>query len=122
MMAIFARAWQMVRVGSGHRFRIGIRRCARSRLRWSRRVVDESLSEWLAYREPADWASRSVLLVDRVMQAIRSTETLRVLDLCTGTGSNLRYLIGRLPARQKWLVVDRDARLLEEVPSRLRTW
>jgi hypothetical protein len=44
------------------------------------------------------------------------------LDLCTGTGSNLRYLLDRLPGRQHWLVVDRDAALLDEVPTRLATW
>jgi hypothetical protein len=84
--------------------------------------VDESLSEWLACRESADWAARSTPLVERVRQALGSPEVLRVLDLCTGTGSNLRYLIDRLDGRQKWLVVDRDARLLEEVPSRLMAW
>jgi len=45
-----------------------------------------------------------------------------VLDLCTGTGSNLRYLIDRLPGRQTWLAADRDARLLEELPAKLKTW
>ena len=84
--------------------------------------MDESLSDWLACRETADWAARSPLLVERVTQALGSTEPVRVLDLCTGTGSNLRYLIDRLPVRQKWLVVDRDARLLREVPSKLATW
>lgn len=84
--------------------------------------MDESLSEWLACRELADWTARSPLLVERVRQALGSMEPVRVLDLCTGTGSNLRYLIDRLPVRQKWLVVDRDARLLEEVPSKLATW
>jgi len=46
----------------------------------------------------------------------------RGLDLCTGTGSNLRYLIDRLPGRQTWLAADRDARLLEELPTKLKTW
>jgi hypothetical protein len=44
------------------------------------------------------------------------------LDLCTGTGSNLRYLIDRLPGPQKWLVVDGDASLLEELPAKLEMW
>jgi hypothetical protein len=84
--------------------------------------VGESLSEWLAFREPADWAARSTQLVERARQALGSRETVHVLDLCTGTGSNLRYLIDRLPSRQKWLVVDRDTQLLEELPVKLKAW
>ena len=84
--------------------------------------MDESLSEWLAFREQADWTSRSAPLVDRVRQAVGSPETLRVLDLCTGTGSNLRYLLDRLPGRQQWLVVDRDVRLLDELLEKLNRW
>jgi len=84
--------------------------------------VDESLSEWLAVREPADCAARSATLVERVRHALASSDTVHVLDLCTGTGSNLRYLIDRLPGRQTWLAADRDARLLEELPAKLKTW
>jgi len=84
--------------------------------------VDESLSDWLAVREPADVTARSAILVERVRHALASTDTVRGLDLCTGTGSNLRYLIDRLPGRQTWLAADRDARLLEELPTKLRTW
>jgi len=84
--------------------------------------VGESLSDWLAVREPADFAARSETLVEHVRHALASTDTVRGLDLCTGTGSNLRYLIDRLPGRQTWLAADRDARLLEELPTKLKTW
>ena len=84
--------------------------------------MDESLSDWLAVREPADLTARSATLVERVRHALASTDTVRGLDLCTGTGSNLRYLIDRLPGRQTWLAADRDARLLEELPTKLETW
>jgi hypothetical protein len=84
--------------------------------------VDESLSDWLAVREPADLTARSATLVERVRHALASTDTVRGLDLCTGTGSNLRYLIDRLPGRQTWLAADRDAGLLEELPTKLKTW
>ena len=79
--------------------------------------MSESLSGWLALREAADWAARSEMLVQRVRGVVAQTGTVSGLDLCTGTGSNLRYLMGRLPARQRWLVVDRDDALLEEVPA-----
>ena len=84
--------------------------------------MDESLSDWLAVREPADLTARSATLVERVRHALASTDTVRGLDLCTGTGSNLRYLIDRLPGRQTWLAADRDARLLEELPTKMKTW
>ena len=84
--------------------------------------MDESLSDWLAVREPADFAARSPALVERVRHALASTNTVRGLDLCTGTGSNLRYLIDHLPGRQTWLAADRDARLLEELRAKLKTW
>ena len=84
--------------------------------------MSESLSEWLGLREAADWAARSETLLNRLRAALAPLEAVHGLDLCTGTGSNLRYLMDRLPKRQRWLVVDRDARLLDEIPARLATW
>ena len=63
----------------------------------------DSLSSWLALREPADSA------------ALPCDRPLRILDLGGGTGSNVRYLSSRLPIPQHWLVVDRDPDLLAEV-------
>jgi hypothetical protein len=84
--------------------------------------MSDSLSDWLRLREAADWKSRSSRLVDRIKGALAPADPVHVLDLCTGTGSNLRYLIDRLPGRQRWLVVDRDPSLLAEVPARLARW
>jgi hypothetical protein len=84
--------------------------------------MDDSLSGWLALREAADWASRSEHLVQRVRETLASVPAVCGLDLCTGTGSNLRYLLDRLPGQQQWLLVDRDLALLEEVPARLSAW
>lgn len=66
---------------------------------------------WLALREPADHAARSPDVVRAIAGAVDPGE-LRVLDLGAGTGSNLRYLVPRLPQPQQWLLVDRDAALL----------
>src|SRR5262245_48086179 len=88
---------------------------------WRQRSIQSrmsDLSHWLALREAADWAARSERLVQRVTETLAPLDTIRALDLCTGTGSNLRYLMDRLPPRQNWLVVDRDDALLEEVPAR----
>ena len=84
--------------------------------------MDDSLSEWLALREAADWAARAEHLVQRVRRVLAPADAIRGLDLCTGTGSNLRYLMDRLPRHQHWLVVDRDGGLLSEGLSRLSKW
>ncbi len=81
-----------------------------------------SLSQWLRLREPADVAARSEALTGRIVEAVAPADPLHVLDLATGTGSNLRYLADRLPGRQHWLVVDADPALLSEVPARTSSW
>jgi hypothetical protein len=75
----------------------------------------DSLSEWLALREPADIAARSPALTQAIVAALPHDRPLRILDLGGGTGANLRYLSSRLPVPQHWLVVDRDPDLLAEV-------
>lgn len=66
--------------------------------------------------------ARSPRLVQLVVDAIGDVETLQVLDLATGTGSNVRYLAERLPGRQRWLVVDRSPDLLALVTDRTAAW
>ena len=84
--------------------------------------MDDSLSTWLALRESADWASRSASLVARVERRLPVDRPLSALDLCTGTGSNFRYLMERLPNPQEWVAVDRDEGLLAELPERVAAW
>ena len=80
--------------------------------------MTESLSEWLSLREAADAAARSTTLLAALVDALPAPP-LRIVDLGTGTGSNVRYLSARLPRPQEWLVVDRDALLLEELRQRV---
>lgn len=75
----------------------------------------DSLSRWLALREPADIAARSAALTRAIVAALPRDRPLRILDLGSGTGSNVRYLSSRLPVPQHWLIVDRDPDLLAEV-------
>jgi len=81
-----------------------------------------SLSDWLALREPADFAARSVSLTQTIADAVASRDPVRVLDLGSGTGSNLRYLAERLPRRQQWLLTDVNSDLLERVHERTSIW
>lgn len=71
---------------------------------------------WLALREPADHAARAPELL-RAAVAAAGAEPL-VVDLGCGTGSNLRALAPRLPAPQRWRLVDNDPALLAEAASR----
>jgi hypothetical protein len=84
--------------------------------------MDDALAEWLALREPTDAAARSASLTRAVADAIGTADPVRVLDLATGTGSNLRYLANRFMGNQRWLVIDRSATLLEELPARTASW
>ena len=80
------------------------------------------LSDWLRVREPADVAARSEALTRAIAEATAPGEPLSVLDLGTGTGSNIRYLAERLDGPQRWLAVDRSAVLLAALPERIRSW
>ena len=64
--------------------------------------------DWLALREPVDHRSRAVALLAPLCVAWRAHGWSTVLDLGSGTGSNLRYLTTRLPVGQEWVLVDHD--------------
>ena len=82
----------------------------------------DSLSSWLALREAADVAARSVPLTRTIADVLPHDSALRVLDLATGTGSNIRYLADHLSSEQTWLAVDYDDALLAELPARMSGW
>jgi trans-aconitate methyltransferase len=79
--------------------------------------VTQSLARWLSVREAADTRSRSAAVTMAVVSQLPSARPLRILDLATGTGANIRYLSSRLPEPQRWRAVDRDPGLLAYVPS-----
>jgi SAM-dependent methyltransferase len=65
-------------------------------------------AEWLALREPIDHRSRAEPLLAPLVAAWHTRGWSRVLDLGSGSGSNLRYLARRLPSAQQWVLVDHD--------------
>jgi len=86
--------------------------------------MSDSLAEWLALREHADAAARSMRLARLVGGRLAGRDPVRILDLGTGTGSNIWYLANHLGApRQQWLAVDRDplllARVRDNAPKRI---
>src|SRR6476661_4685535 len=81
-----------------------------------------SLSEWLTLREPADVTARSATMTQALAATLPRGGRLQVLELGTGTGSNIRYLADRLHPPQDWLALDNDVDLLAEIPTRLAAW
>jgi hypothetical protein len=77
--------------------------------------MGDSLADWLALREPFDAAARSDALTRAIAAALPRARPLEIVDLGAGRGSNARYLAGRLPLPQQWLLVDEDATLLADV-------
>jgi hypothetical protein len=77
----------------------------------------DKLLDWLRLREPIDAASRSETLTNKIASTSANNQTLHVLDLATGTGSNLRYLASRLQCKQHWLAIDKNQELLENLPQ-----
>jgi len=70
-------------------------------------------ANWLAAREAADHRSRAPAL-DRVLgRWWREQAGGHVLDLGSGTGSNIRYLLPVLGAQARWTALDHDDALLE---------
>lgn len=76
-------------------------------------------AEWLARREPADHAARSAALVESLAADWGAVRGLHAMDLGSGAGSNVRYLLSRLPQVSRWTLVDHDAALLEHAVRRL---
>jgi len=94
--------------------------------------------DWLALREAADAAARATELVDEVRAQVaagaRPDGPTVIRDLGCGSGSMGRWLAGRLPGPQRWILCDRDPVLLaragagmpsaaaDGAPVTARTW
>jgi hypothetical protein len=84
--------------------------------------LSQFTADWLALREPADIAARSLRLTRRIGDVVADARMLRVLDLGAGTGANARYLIEQLAIDQSWTLADADATLLAQALARMRLW
>lgn len=84
--------------------------------------MDDALARWLELREAHDWAAREASLVHALAGALPDVPTLRILDLGTGTGSNLRYLMPRLRRGQEWILVDKSPGVLGWIIEHTTAW
>jgi trans-aconitate methyltransferase len=73
-------------------------------------------SAWLDLREGADAAARARELVGQLRRHLPKGD-LVIHDLACGTGAMGRWLAPRLPGRQRWILHDRDADLLDVAAS-----
>ncbi|GAA4623963.1 hypothetical protein GCM10023196_022310 [Actinoallomurus vinaceus] len=83
----------------------------------SEAAVTRYAVEWLDLREDADAAARNTELVDLLVPSLADA-SLTIRDLGCGTGSMGRWLAGRLPGPQRWILHDRDPALLAEAATR----
>lgn len=83
-------------------------------------------SEWLALREPADHRARDAGLIDALASALAArlpgNRVQTILDLGSGTGSNLRALAPSLGPHQSWTLIDNDPALLAAARTVLAAW
>lgn len=84
--------------------------------------MSEFSPEWLDLREPADLRARSSDVANAVSARFALRDEVRILDLGSGTGANLRATAPLLPKRQIWKFVDDDATLHEVAKARLVAW
>lgn len=79
-------------------------------------------ADWLALREAADRRARNVELAQRAAHLLAGHSPLRVVDLGSGTGANLKITAPRLGPHQQWTLLDYDAALLAEARVQLSAW
>jgi SAM-dependent methyltransferase len=79
-------------------------------------------AEWLALREPCDHASVNPEVRAALAARFAGRDSVRVVDLGCGAGSNLRGTFDALGPRQHWTLVDHDPNLLAAARARLSQW
>lgn len=83
-------------------------------------MAEKFESDWLGLRESADHSARDSQLTAAAADWLSGQRQVRLLDLGSGSGSNVRYLAPRLPGPQHWELLDHDSSLLSQAHSRCR--
>jgi SAM-dependent methyltransferase len=84
-------------------------------------------TDWLSLREGADHRSRNSFLQEQVLKYLEQIASLKngplhIIDLGSGTGSNLRALAPLIHHNQKWTLIDYDPLLLQAARKTLCIW
>ncbi len=79
-------------------------------------------AHWLALREPADIRARNSDLADRAGRLLAGRDSVGIVDLGAGTGSNLRASAHLFGPVQHWRLLDYDPALLAQARIALAAW
>lgn len=84
-------------------------------------------TDWLSLREDADHRSRNSFLQGQVLKYLdkigsSKNSPLHIIDLGSGTGSNLRALAPLIHHHQKWTLIDYDPLLLNAARDKICVW
>ncbi|HEV2570656.1 MAG TPA: class I SAM-dependent methyltransferase [Beijerinckiaceae bacterium] len=79
-------------------------------------------AEWLALREPIDHRSINEELRAELLAWVGQRAHVRIADLGSGSGSNLRGLAPLLPKSQHWRLMDHDEALLDHANLAITAW
>ena len=84
-------------------------------------------TDWLSLREGADHRSRNPVLQKQVLRYLEKigglkSDPIHIVDLGSGTGSNLRALAPLIQHNQKWTLIDYDPLLLQAAREKICMW
>jgi hypothetical protein len=84
-------------------------------------------ADWLSLRESVDHRSRNSLLQEKVIDYLHQIAdskdgAIQIIDLGSGTGSNLRALAPLIHRNQQWTLIDYDPLLLNSARQKLCAW
>lgn len=84
-------------------------------------------TDWLSLREGADHRSRNPFLQEQVLRYLEEigglkSDPIHIIDLGSGTGSNLRALAPLIHHNQKWTLIDYDPLLLKAAREKISIW
>lgn len=84
-------------------------------------------TDWLSLREGPDHRSRNPVLQKQVLRYLEEISDLKsdpihIVDLGSGTGSNLRALAPLIHNNQKWTLIDYDPLLLQAAREKIGIW
>mgnify|MGYP001040312419 CR=1 FL=1 len=78
-------------------------------------------SDWLTLRETYDHAARAESILSVLNTWATHHRQLAIVDLGSGTGSNLRAVSGQLKVPQAWTLIEHDPLLIEAGTAQLAT-
>lgn len=83
---------------------------------------NHKLAEWLELRIPYDAKGRNSIVEASCQQYLKKRQSLKIVDLGSGTGANCRYYLSKISQEQEWFLVEQNQELLEIAFDKLIVW